>query len=55
MKILKAKEAAELMRISTQTVKAMIHDGRLRGFKVANKWFVREEDIAKFIEQMLNG
>lgn len=41
-------EAAELLGVSHATLRAQVHRGRLRAFKVGRDWLVTEEEIDRY-------
>lgn len=41
-------EAAELLGVSHATLRAQVHRGRLRAFKVGRDWLVTDEEIARY-------
>ena len=42
-------EVAEMLKVSERTVRELIKDEKLKGFKKLNKWFVFVEDINDYI------
>ncbi len=53
--LLTAKEAAELLRVSSTTIGNMIRRGKIRGTKVgiggrSSPWRVYKEDVIKYLE-----
>ena len=47
--MLTIKEAAEILDISTRSINRYIKDGKLKAFKVGNKWRFEKEEIERFI------
>jgi excisionase family DNA binding protein len=43
------KEAAEILRMSTHTVRARVRDGRLRPTRVCRRLLFDPEELARFI------
>lgn len=41
-------EAAELLGVSHATLRAQVHRGRLRAFKVGRDWLVTDEEIERY-------
>lgn len=41
-------EAAELLGVSHATLRAQVHRGRLRAFKVGRDWLVMDEEIERY-------
>ena len=48
--MLTIKEAAEMLDLSTRTINRYIKEGKLKAFKVGNKWRFIPEDIQRFIK-----
>ncbi len=49
IKIYEAKEVAEMLGITLQTVRTYIKNGRIKGQKVGNRWVVTEDSIKDFL------
>lgn len=49
--ILTIKEVAEYLKVNERTVYRLAGKGELPGFKVANTWRFKSEDIEKWIKQ----
>lgn len=49
--ILKAKEVAELLRLSEATVFKLLAQGKLPGFRIGVSWRVDRDELMKFIEE----
>ena len=49
--ILTVKEIAGYLKVSEQSVKRAIRDGRLEAFKLGRDWRIRKESITKLFEQ----
>ena len=45
-----ADEVAEMLRTTPQTIRRMLGDGKLKGFKVGREWRIAEGDLQAFIE-----
>lgn len=43
------EEVAEILKVETQTVRAHLRQGSLKGFKVGRVWRVREDDLKAFM------
>ena len=41
-------EAAELLGVDHSTLRAQVHRGRLRAFKVGRDWLVTDEEIDRY-------
>ena len=50
MKIYTVEEVADLLKIKPTTVRAMLRDNELNGFKAGKAWRVTEEDLKKYIQ-----
>lgn len=51
MKFLKTKEVAEMLNVSTQTVRNMVRTDKLIAIKFGSQWRFRESDIVDYIEK----
>ncbi len=49
IKVYTAKEVQEILRVSPNTVLAMLKDGRLKGFKIGRDWRIPAENLQAFI------
>jgi excisionase family DNA binding protein len=49
-KLLNVLQLAKYLGCSRQQVLALLGAGALKGFKVANKWRITEENVMKFIQ-----
>lgn len=43
-----SSEAARFLGIHPMAIQAMFRQGTLRGEKLANRWFIRREDLEEF-------
>lgn len=50
IKIYTVPELSKLLRITPQTVRKYLKEGRIKGKKVGTKWLVTEEAIKDFLE-----
>ena len=50
MKIYTVEEVADLLKIKPTTVRAMLRDNELNGFKAGKAWRVTEDDLKKYIQ-----
>ena len=48
-KLLTTKEAAELLRVSVNTIRAWVRQGRIRGLKLGRQLYFRYEDLGVFM------
>ena len=51
MKIYTVEEVADLLKIKPTTVRAMLRDSELNGFKAGKAWRVTEDDLKKYIQK----
>lgn len=49
--ILTVWEVADYLKVTTVTVRAMLRDGQLQGFRVRNVWRVTREQLQSFLDQ----
>jgi excisionase family DNA binding protein len=57
-RLLTVEEAAERLRFSTETIRRMLRDGRLRGIRMGSTragWRVTESDLAAFIQNRITA
>ena len=50
MKILTADEVSKVLKVSKQTVRALINEGKLPAKKVGRSWRILEEDLHAFMK-----
>lgn len=50
MKLCNVEELAELLGVHPKTVRKMIRDGKLKGKKLAKKWYVSEEELIAYFQ-----
>ena len=50
MKIYTVEEVANLLKIKPETVRVMLRDNELNGFKAGKAWRVTEDDLKKYIQ-----
>lgn len=53
--LLTPEEAAELLRVTSQDVIAMIEDGTLAGLQIRGHWRVTPESITQFLSESLRA
>ena len=51
MKIYTVEEVADLLKIKPETVRVMLRDNELNGFKAGKAWLVTEDDLKKYIQK----
>jgi excisionase family DNA binding protein len=49
--ILTAKEAGEMLKVSDQTIRAMIRQGKIKAIKIGRAWRIKREEIERIIEK----
>lgn len=54
MKILNAKDVAELFQANYKTIMELAHTGRLPGAKIGRSWIFIEEDVIDYIRKCAN-
>jgi excisionase family DNA binding protein len=52
-KLLTTKEAAEFFRVSVNTIRTWVKQGRIRCLKLGRQVFFRHEDIGAFMNEFL--
>ena len=50
MKIYTVEEVAELLTLKPTTVRVMLRDNEINGFKAGKAWRVTEDDLKKYIQ-----
>lgn len=50
-----ADEVAEMLRTTPQTIRRMLTDEKLKGFKVGREWRITEGDLEAFIDTSRQG
>jgi len=50
-RLLTPKEAAEIMAVTSRTVKEWLRQGELTGVKIRNLWRIKESDLEQFIRR----
>ena len=51
MKIYTVEEVADLLKIKPETVRVMLRDNELNGFKAGKAWRMTEDDLKKYIQK----
>ena len=51
MNIYTVEEVADLLKIKPETVRIMLRDKELNGFKAGKAWRVTEDDLKKYIQK----
>ena len=50
MKIYTVEEVADLLTLKPETVRVMLRDNEINGFKAGKAWRVTEDDLRKYIK-----
>ena len=50
MKVYTPREAADELKVCEETVKRLLRNGNIKGFRVGNRWRIKEEEIIKLQE-----
>jgi len=45
------EELSKLLAIQQKTIRAMLKEGRLKGRKLARKWYVTEESLREYFSE----
>jgi excisionase family DNA binding protein len=53
--LLTIKDVAERLRVTPSTVYKLITDGKLRSFKVGNRYRINEADLEKYMEESIEA
>ena len=43
-------EVAKKLKVSEQTIRRYLREGKLEGFKIGNNWRIKEQSFLEFIE-----
>lgn len=49
--VMTVQEVAKILRVHPYTVTSQIRAGRLRAFKVSNRYRIRDEDLQAFMDE----
>lgn len=51
------EELSEMLGVHPKTIRAMLHDGKLKGRKLARRWYVTDEALKEYFktEEQTNG
>ena len=47
--IMTLRECREILRVGKNTMLELLHEGRIEGFKVGNRWKIPKESLVEFI------
>ena len=48
-------EVAKKLKVSEQTIRRYLREGKLEGFKIGNNWRIKEQSFLKFIENQTSA
>jgi excisionase family DNA binding protein len=51
LKLYDVEELASLLDVQEKTIRAYLRDGKLKGRKIARKWYIPEEAIQEYFSQ----
>lgn len=54
IKVYTVKEVAEEFSCSPQSIRELLKQEKLRGFKLGNRWRIKEEDLDAYIEKSIS-
>ncbi len=49
--VMTSREVAEILRVHPYTVNSLIRGGKLKAFKISNRYRIRREDLEEFMER----
>jgi excisionase family DNA binding protein len=52
--LLTVHQTAELLKVRESTIRALIHDKRLRAVKIGKEWRIAQEDLERFLNDNAN-
>lgn len=53
--LLTLESAAELLKVSVNTVERELREGRLKGFKRLKKWYLFKSDVFAYVREGVSG
>lgn len=51
IKLFTVEELSELLEVQETTIRKYLRDGRLRGRKLARRWYVSEDSLAEYFSK----
>ena len=45
------EELAKLLKVQPKTIRAYLQDGKLKGRKIARKWYIPEQSLQEYFSQ----
>jgi len=49
------EEIAEKLKVSEQTIRRYLREGKMEGFKIGNNWRVKEQSFFDFIDKQASS
>ncbi len=47
--IMTLKECQQILKVGKNTMLDLLHEGRIEGFKIGNRWKIPKESVVEFI------
>ena len=47
--IMTLKECQQILKVGKNTMLDLLHEGRIEGFKIGNRWKISKESLVEFI------
>ena len=54
IKVYSLEEVSKILNVTTRTLYDYLKSGKLKGFKIGNKWRITQEELKQFIEELHN-
>lgn len=51
LKLYDVEELAELLDVQPKTIRAYLQEGKLKGRKIARKWYIPEQSLKEYFSQ----
>jgi excisionase family DNA binding protein len=51
IKVYTPEEAAQILKLSTRTIREYLRTGKITGAKIGKEWRITEEQIRKFLDR----
>jgi len=51
LKLYTVEELAKLLGVQDKTIRAYLRDGKIKGRKIARKWYIPEESLREYFSQ----
>lgn len=52
--LLSTKEVAEVLNVTSRTIRNLIDSGELPAYKIGRNWRIKEKELMEFIEERSN-